>query len=134
MALSFNSGSPGSSLTWCLKQCPLFCELSPDSLTALGDIIQPICFTKGANLFVQGQPIYGAFILSSGRVKLTSVTPSGSVASLAFAKHGDALGLSETVSGRCRAHSAKHQQPASRTEDLTSTRAHWRFRHDVGGS
>ena len=100
MALSINSGFPGSSLTWCLQQCPLFCELSPDSLTALGDIIQPISFTKGANLCVQGQPSYGVFILSSGRVKLTSVTSSGSVASLAFAKHGEAIGLSETVSGR----------------------------------
>jgi CRP-like cAMP-binding protein len=84
----------------CLQGCPLFCALSPDSLRALDNIIQPILFTKGANLFVQGQPSYGLFILNTGRVKLTSVTVGGSVDLLTIANEGEAIGLSATVSGR----------------------------------
>jgi CRP/FNR family cyclic AMP-dependent transcriptional regulator len=83
-----------------LQECPLFRELSPDSLQALDNIIQPISFEKGATLFAQGRQSYGVFILTSGRIKLTSVTVGGSVDLLAIAKRGEAVGLSATVSGR----------------------------------
>jgi CRP/FNR family cyclic AMP-dependent transcriptional regulator len=83
-----------------LKECPLFGELSRDSLKALKSIIQLRSFAKRATLFAQGQPSYGVFILSSGQVKLTSVTASGSVDLLVIAKRGGVIGLSATVSGR----------------------------------
>jgi CRP/FNR family transcriptional regulator len=90
----------GNSCAGSLQECPLFCALSSDSLKALDDIIQPISFEKGAALFVQGQRSYGVFVLTSGRIKLTSVTAGGSVNLFAIAKKGEAVGLSATVSGR----------------------------------
>jgi CRP-like cAMP-binding protein len=84
----------------CFQGCPLFCDLSPDSRKALHTITEVTSFAKGANLFVQGQLSYGLFILDSGRVKLTSVTVSGSAELLAIASGGEALGLSATVCGR----------------------------------
>jgi CRP/FNR family cyclic AMP-dependent transcriptional regulator len=89
-----------------LQECPLFRELSPDSLQALDNIIQPISFEKGAILFAQGQLSYGVFILTCGRIKLTSVTVGGSVDLLAIAKKGEAIGLSAAVSGRPHAATA----------------------------
>src|SRR5450631_4512256 len=90
----------GNSRSSPLQECPLFCELSPDSLKALNDIIQPISFEKGEVLFVQGQRSNGVFVLTNGRIKLTSVTAGGSVNLFAIAKMGEAVGLSATVSGR----------------------------------
>jgi CRP/FNR family transcriptional regulator, cyclic AMP receptor protein len=100
MTSSTNPRSSRNSLGDCLNECPLFCDLSPDSLKALDNIIQPISFAKGATLFVQGQLSDGVFILRSGQVKITSVTVSGLVDLLAIAKEGEAIGLSTTVSGR----------------------------------
>lgn len=90
----------GNSCAGPLQEYPLFCELSPDSLKALDDIIQPISFEKGTTLFTQGQRSHGVFVLISGQIKLTSVTASGSVNLFSIAKKGEALGLSATVSGR----------------------------------
>jgi CRP/FNR family transcriptional regulator len=78
----------------------LFCELSPDSLKELDDIIEPITFAKGATLFAQGQRSCGVFVLGTGRIKLTSVSGNGSVNLFAIAKLGGVVGLSATVSGR----------------------------------
>jgi CRP/FNR family transcriptional regulator, cyclic AMP receptor protein len=89
-----------NSLTECLQECPLFRDLSPDSLKVLDNITNVISFAKGSNLFVQGQLSNGLFILRSGRVKLTSVTVGGSAELLAIRSGGEALGLSATVSGR----------------------------------
>jgi CRP/FNR family transcriptional regulator, cyclic AMP receptor protein len=83
-----------------LQECPLFCELSPDSLKALDDIVQPVSLEKGVTLFVQGQRSCGVFVLISGQIKFTSVTVDGSISLLAIAKKGEAVGLSATVSGR----------------------------------
>jgi CRP-like cAMP-binding protein len=69
-------------------------------MKALDTITKVTSFAKDANLFVQGQLSYGLFILGSGRVKLTSVSVSGSAELLAIASSGEALGLSATVSGR----------------------------------
>jgi CRP/FNR family transcriptional regulator, cyclic AMP receptor protein len=90
----------GNSCAGPLQECPLFRELSSDSLQALDNIIQPTSFEKDATLFAQGRLSYGVFILISGRIKLTSVTVGGSVDLLAIAKRGEAVGLSSAVSGR----------------------------------
>jgi CRP/FNR family cyclic AMP-dependent transcriptional regulator len=90
----------GNSCARPLQECPLFYELSPDSVKALDDIIQPLSFEKGATLFTQGRRSYGVFVLISGRIKLTSVTASGSVNLFSIAKKGEAVGLSAAISGR----------------------------------
>jgi CRP-like cAMP-binding protein len=79
---------------------PNFYNLSPDSLKALGKIVLPKEFTKGATLLVQGQRAHGVWMLHHGRVKLTTVAEDGTVNSMAIAKRGDAIGLLEVISGR----------------------------------
>jgi CRP/FNR family cyclic AMP-dependent transcriptional regulator len=83
-------------------------------MNALEDIVQPIAFRKGTILFGQGEPSYGLFIISSGRVKLTSVTVRGSINLFAIAEGGGAIGLPATVCGRPHVASAI-------TTELTNT-------------
>ncbi len=50
-------------------------------------------------LFVEGQVPRGAFVLCSGRVKLSTTSREGKVLILKMAEPGDALGLSAVISG-----------------------------------
>ena len=100
MASSTNPRYSTNSLADRLQECPLFRGLSPTSLEALDNISLPLSFGTGATLFSQGQPASGVFILSSGRVKVVSVTRGGFVDMLKIATRGEAINLSATISGR----------------------------------
>jgi CRP/FNR family transcriptional regulator, cyclic AMP receptor protein len=79
----------------------LFCNLPEASVKALSTITSSASYPKGATLFVEGQPARGVFILSSGRVKLSTSSTDGKTLILRISEPGEMLGLPATVTGTC---------------------------------
>jgi len=88
-----------SCLTCRLRQKHWFCGLSPDSLKSLGAASHLSTYPGGAVLFVEGQTPRGAFVLCSGRAKLSTTSRDGKVLILKIAEAGEVLGLSAVISG-----------------------------------
>ncbi len=68
-------------------------------------------YPKGAILFVEGQDAYGVFILSSGRVKLTTSSADGRALLLRVAEPGEVIGLPGTISGKIYVLTAEALEP-----------------------
>lgn len=83
------------------KQNRGFCDLSPTALSALSAASHQSTHPGGAVLFVEGQKPRGAFVLCTGRVKLSTTSRDGKVLILKIAEPGDVLGLSAVISGSC---------------------------------
>jgi len=66
---------------------------------------------KGAILFVEGQEADGVFILSSGRVKLTTASADGKSLLLRVAEPGEMIGLPGTISGKIYVLTAEALEP-----------------------
>jgi CRP/FNR family transcriptional regulator, cyclic AMP receptor protein len=88
-----------SCLTCKLRQQNWFCGLSPDSLKLLGAASHLSTYPGGAILFVEGQTPRGAFVLCSGRAKLSTTSRDGKVLILKIAEAGEVLGLSAVIAG-----------------------------------
>jgi len=88
-----------SCLTCRLRKNQWFCGLSAEGLRLLGDVSHLITYPTGALLFVEGQNPRGAFVLCSGKVKLSTTSREGKVLILRIAEAGEALGLSAVISG-----------------------------------
>jgi CRP/FNR family transcriptional regulator len=58
-------------------------------------------YPSNAILFVEGQMPRGAFVLCSGKVKLSTTSRDGKVLIIKIAEAGEVLGLSAVVSGTC---------------------------------
>ena len=56
-------------------------------------------FPGGALLFVEGQIPRGAYVLCSGKAKLSTTSRDGKVLILKIAEAGEVLGLSAVISG-----------------------------------
>jgi CRP/FNR family transcriptional regulator, cyclic AMP receptor protein len=89
----------------CLS-CPyrgerLFCNLPEASVIALSAITSSALYPKGANLFVEGQPARGIFVLCSGRMKLSTTSVNGKTLILRIAEPGEIMGLPATITGTC---------------------------------
>jgi len=82
-----------------LRKDKWFCSLSEDALRSFSRVSHLSTYPDGAVLFVEGQAPRGAFVLCSGRVKLSATSREGKVLILKMAQPGDALGLSAVVSG-----------------------------------
>jgi len=78
-----------------------FCGLSQEVLKAFSASTHPSTYPGGALLFVEGQLPRGAFVLCSGKVKLSSTSREGKVLILRVAEAGEVLGLSAAISGTC---------------------------------
>jgi CRP/FNR family cyclic AMP-dependent transcriptional regulator len=89
----------------------LFCNLTKASVIALSAITYSAVYPKGANLFVEGQPARGIFILCSGRMKLSTSSADGKTLILRIAEPGDVLGLPATVTGTCYELTAEAIEP-----------------------
>jgi len=83
-----------------LRKNQWFCGLSPESLRLLGRVSHLITYPSGALLFVEGQSPRGAFVLCSGKVKLSTTSREGKVLILRIAEAGEALGLSAVISAQ----------------------------------
>jgi CRP/FNR family transcriptional regulator len=76
-----------------------FCNMSSELMKAFSSASHPSTYPGGAVLFVEGQIPRGAFLLCSGRVKLSTTSRDGKVLILKIAEAGDMLGLSAVISG-----------------------------------
>ncbi len=90
-----------SCLSCKLRKDKWFCGLSPDVLKSFSAASHPGTYPGGALLFVEGQLPRGAFVLCSGKVKLSTTSRDGKVLILKVAEAGEVLGLSATISGTC---------------------------------
>lgn len=88
-----------SCLTCKLRKDSWFCGLSPEVLKAFSAATRPTTYPGGALLFVEGQMPPGAFVLCSGKAKLSTTSREGKVLILKVAEAGEVLGLSAAISG-----------------------------------
>ena len=97
---SCNSRKPG-----------FFCDFSPSVLKSLDQVSHRTTMPAGAILFVEGQLPRGLYILSSGRVKLSTSSRDGKVLILKTAEAGEPLGLSAAISGQAYEMTAETAMP-----------------------
>jgi CRP/FNR family transcriptional regulator, cyclic AMP receptor protein len=76
-----------------------FCRFSTPVSRAVDLVSHHTVMPAGAILFLEGQSPRGAFILCSGKVKLSTTSKEGKVLILKQAEAGEVLGLSAVVSG-----------------------------------
>ncbi|MGH9499720.1 MAG: Crp/Fnr family transcriptional regulator [Terriglobales bacterium] len=89
-----------SCLTCKLRKDNWFCGLSRDGLKLLTEASHLTTFPGGALLFVEGQIPRGAYVLCSGKAKLSTTSRDGKVLILKIAEAGEVLGLSAVISGQ----------------------------------
>jgi CRP/FNR family cyclic AMP-dependent transcriptional regulator len=82
-----------------LRNDKWFCNLSPETLKSFTAVSHSSVYPGGMLLFVEGQTPRGAFILCSGKVKLSTTSREGKVLILKVAEAGEVLGLSAVLSG-----------------------------------
>lgn len=88
------------SCTTCnLRQKGWYCSLSDEVMKVFSDYSHLTAYPGGAVLFVEGQMARGAFVLCSGRVKLSTASKEGKVLALRNMEPGDVIGLSAMISG-----------------------------------
>ena len=78
-----------------------FCGLSPEVLKTFSAVSRLNTYPGGALLFVEGQMPRGAYVLCSGKVKLSTTSREGKILILKVAGAGEVLGLSAAISGTC---------------------------------
>lgn len=82
-----------------LQPSSSFCQLPTPELKSFESIKVTKAYPKGANLFIEGQPTHGVYILCQGRVKLSTCSRGGKIMILGIAEPGDVLGLSSALTG-----------------------------------
>jgi CRP/FNR family transcriptional regulator, cyclic AMP receptor protein len=76
-----------------------FCRFSTPVSRTVDEVSHHTVMPAGAILFLEGQSPRGAFVLCSGKVKLSTTSKEGKVLILKQAEAGEVLGLSAAVSG-----------------------------------
>jgi CRP/FNR family transcriptional regulator, cyclic AMP receptor protein len=94
-----------------LRHSGFFCELPKGPLEDLEKIKYASTYPQGAILFLEGQAARGAYIVCSGRVKLSTTSQDGKTLILRIAQAGEVLGLHATVSGKPYELTAETLQP-----------------------
>ncbi len=84
-----------------LRKGHWFCSLSSGVLQPFSTASHLSTYPGGALLFVEGQMPRGAFVLCSGKVKLSTTSRDGKVLIVKMAEAGEVLGLSAVISGTC---------------------------------
>jgi len=97
-------------VTCTLRRNQWFCGLSPGALKLLAEVSHPAIYPGSALLFVEGQIPRGAYVLCSGKAKLSTTSRDGKVLILKIAGEGEVLGLSAAIS----------RQPFEVTAETTS--------------
>ena len=96
--------------------CPLtkagwFCHFSGDLLRSFNASSHLATYPGGAILFVEGQKPRGAYVLCSGKVKLSTTSREGKVLVLKMVVPGEAIGLSALISGEAYEITAETLEP-----------------------
>jgi CRP/FNR family transcriptional regulator, cyclic AMP receptor protein len=94
-----------------LRKGHWFCSLSSGVLQAFNTASHLSTYPGGAVLFVERQNPRGAFVLCSGKVKLSTTSRDGKVLIVKMAEAGEVLGLSAVVSGTCYEVTAETEAP-----------------------
>jgi CRP/FNR family cyclic AMP-dependent transcriptional regulator len=94
-----------------LRHNGFFCDLPKATLDELEKVKYASAYPQSAVLFVEGQPPRGAYVICSGRVKLSTTSRDGKTLILRIAQAGEVLGLHATVSGRPYELTAETLQP-----------------------
>jgi CRP/FNR family transcriptional regulator, cyclic AMP receptor protein len=76
-----------------------YCSLPEDLLKSFSGHSHLTTYPGGAVLFVAGQLPRGAFVVCSGKVKLSTTSKEGKVLVMKIATDGDVIGLSAVISG-----------------------------------
>lgn len=79
------------------ENCPsqkkgIFCQLESMALTDVSDHKVVNSYKKGQTLFVQGNPPFGMYCVSSGNIKVSQVGEDGKESIVRIASAGDVLG------------------------------------------
>ncbi len=99
MKVPYGSEPAGNCAGCKLRKPEWFCAFSSESLKSFSALTRPGIYPGGTLLFVEGQMPRGAFVLCSGRVKLTATSREGKMLMLKVAEAGEVLGLSAAISG-----------------------------------
>lgn len=89
-----------SCVTCKLRRNQWFCGVTSDSLRSLSEASHLCTYPDGALLFVEGQVPRGAYVLCSGKAKLSTTSREGKVLILRIAEAGEVLGLSAVITGQ----------------------------------
>lgn len=97
--------------------CPLrkkswFCHLSSDLLNSFSASSHLATYPGGAILFIEGQMPRGAFVLCSGKVKLSTTSKEGKVLILKIVEPGEVMGLSAVISSEAYEITAETLEPS----------------------
>ncbi|MBF0206465.1 MAG: Crp/Fnr family transcriptional regulator [Oligoflexia bacterium] len=78
----------------------IFCDPELKKLLDVGDHRVVNVYKRGQTLFVQGNPPYGLYCLSSGKIKVSNVGPDGRESIVRIAVAGDILGHRSMFTGQ----------------------------------
>lgn len=81
----------------CIGHLWVFENLEGEEMGALVQAARRQVYRKGQEVFAQGDPASQMFLLKSGRVKLSKITPEGNEITLDIRKAGDFLGESMLI-------------------------------------
>jgi CRP/FNR family cyclic AMP-dependent transcriptional regulator len=87
-------------MTCPVREQHLFCNLSPSAVQKLNEITSAAVYPRAAMLFIEGQQGRGAFVLCTGKAKLSTTSREGRTIITKISEHGDVLGLNATISNR----------------------------------
>ena len=109
-----------------LRKDGWYCSLPEELMKAFSGHSHLTTYPGGAVLFVAGQLPRGAFVVCSGKVKLSTTSKEGKVLVMKIAEDGDVIGLSAVISGEAYALldqpcGARRPAPANGTERRTGT-------------
>lgn len=82
-----------------LGQCPLFSALPEPGLGGLVALVEKIAVKRGAEIFAQGDPCHGFYVVVEGSVKVFRLSPSGREHVLHVARPGQSFGEAALFSG-----------------------------------
>jgi cAMP-dependent protein kinase regulator len=85
-----------------LAETPLFSDLDADELKGVVGRLRHHAFAAGSVLVHEGDPGDSLFVLSEGRVKVTTLGPKGGPVHLADLKEGDFFGEVSLLTGKPR--------------------------------
>jgi CRP/FNR family transcriptional regulator len=85
--------------TCSLRKHGWFCDLSEELVRSFSSSSHLTTYPGGAILFVEGQMPRGAFVLCSGKVKLSTTSKEGKVLILKIVEAGEIIALSAVISG-----------------------------------
>ena len=89
----------------------LFCNLTPQALHAFSQIGISCDHVRGDILFREGDPAESVYVVCTGQIKLSCISPAGKAMILKIAGPGDVVGLSATISGQPHEVTAEALEP-----------------------